>query len=169
MAGRGSYKDDHCVLTFQQAIISIRHYPRSVTQYDTLLAQSIVDQNDVWIRQVTNPLTGERLQHPLQNDITILQIHHAKHYTTLITDKDIYYYYDGLGLTIPNTISHLHENLRQWYGDTTKPPVLRQVAPTIHTPYTPQQTNGWRCAMHMLLTSLSAIYQGHVPTLSTVR
>ena len=112
MAQWGSYKDDHNVLTFQQAIISTRPFPQNVTQYDTLLAQSIVDQNDVWIKQVTNPLTRERLQHPLQNDITILQIYHAQHYTTLIIDKDKCYYYDGLGLTVPNTISHMHEHLR---------------------------------------------------------
>ncbi len=67
------------------------------TQYDTLLAQTIVDQNDVWLRQVTNPLTGERLQHPLQNNITIMQIYNAQHYSTLITDNNTYYYYDGLG------------------------------------------------------------------------
>ena len=112
MAQWGSYKDDHRVLTFQHAIISTRPFPQNVTQYDTLLAQSIVDQSDVWIKQVTNPLTRERLQHPLQNDITILQIYHAQHYTTLITYKDKYYYDDGLGLTVPNTISHMHEHLR---------------------------------------------------------
>ena len=165
MAQWGSYKDDHSVLTFQQTILSIRPFPQNVTQYDTLLAQSIVNQNDVWIRQVTNPLTGEPLQHPLQNDITIMQIFHAQHYTTLITNNHRYYHYDGLGLTVPNTISHLHEHLRQWYNTSIKPPVLGQQVPEVHTPYTPQQTNGWNCAMHMLLTSLSAIYQGHVPIL----
>ena len=61
MARWGAYKDDHNVLTFQQTIMLTRQYPNTVTQYDTLLAQSIVEQNDVWTRQVTNPLTGERL------------------------------------------------------------------------------------------------------------
>ena len=42
-----AYKDDHTVLKFQQAIMSTRQHTRKVTQYDTLLAQSIVDQNDV--------------------------------------------------------------------------------------------------------------------------
>jgi hypothetical protein len=92
----GSYKDDHIVLTFQQAIMSTKHHPQTVTQYDTLLAQSVVDHNDVWTRQVTNPLTEEPLQHPLQNDIIIMQIYHAQHYTTLLTDNDRYYCYDGL-------------------------------------------------------------------------
>ena len=63
-----------------------------------------------------------------------MQIYHAQHYTTLLTDKDKYYYYDGLGVIVPNTISHLYEHLRQWYGDSIKPPVLTQIVPTIHTP-----------------------------------
>jgi hypothetical protein len=142
MAQWGSYKDDHSVLTFHQTILSTRPFPQNVTQYDTLLAQSIINQNDVWIRQVTNPLTGERLQHPLQNDITILKIFHAQNYTTLITNNNRYYYYECLGLTVPNTISHMYEHLRHWYNTSIKPPVLRQLFPTIHTPYTPQQTDG---------------------------
>ena len=74
MAQWEAYKDDHNVLTLQQTIMLTRQIPATVTQHDTLLAQSIVDQNDVWIRQVTNPLIGERLQHPLQNNIIIMQI-----------------------------------------------------------------------------------------------
>ena len=92
--------------------MSTRQHTNTVTQYDTLLAQSIVNQNDVWTRQVTIPLTEERLLHPLQNDITILQIYNAQHYTTLITDKNLYYYYDGLGHAIPQTVSHLHTHMR---------------------------------------------------------
>jgi hypothetical protein len=61
----GEYKDEHSVLTFQQTIMHTKQYPTTVTQFDTLFAQSIVDQNDVWTRQITNPLTGEHLQHPL--------------------------------------------------------------------------------------------------------
>ena len=110
-------------------------------------------------------LTEERLQHPLQTDINIMQIYNAQHYTTLITDNDRYYSYDGLGFAVPNTVSHLHEHMRQWYGDSTKPPVLRVESPTVHNPYTPPQTDGWSYAMHMLLTSLSTIYQGQVPIL----
>jgi hypothetical protein len=71
----GAYKDDHSVLTFQQTIMSTRQHANTVTQYDTLIAQSIVDQNDVWTKQITNPLTKESLQHPLQNNITIMQIY----------------------------------------------------------------------------------------------
>jgi hypothetical protein len=57
MAQWKAYKDDHIVLTFQQTIMLTRQFPTTVTQYDTLLARSIFDQNDVWTRQVTNPLT----------------------------------------------------------------------------------------------------------------
>ena len=100
----GAYKDDHNVLLFQQAVMSTRQHTNTVTQYDTLLAQSIVNQNDVWTSQITNPLTEERLLHPLQNDITILQIYNAQHYTTLVTDKNLYYYYDGLGHAVPQIV-----------------------------------------------------------------
>jgi len=87
MAQWGAYKDDHSVLTFQQTIMHTKQYPNTITPYDALLAQSIVDQNDVCTRQVTNPLTGERVQHPLQNNTTIMQIYNSQHYTTLITDN----------------------------------------------------------------------------------
>jgi hypothetical protein len=43
----GAYKDDHSVLTFQQTILHTRQYSNTTTQFDTLLAQSIVEQNDV--------------------------------------------------------------------------------------------------------------------------
>ena len=66
MAQWGAYKDDHIVLKFQQTITRTEHHTNNATQYDKLLAQSIVDQTDVWTRQVTNPLMEERLQHPLQ-------------------------------------------------------------------------------------------------------
>jgi len=94
-----------------------------------------------------------------------MQIYHAQHYTTLFTNNDRYYRCDGLGIAVPNNVSHLHDRLRQWYGDSIQPPVLRLAAPTVHTPYTPQQTNDWNFSMHMLLTSLSALYQSHVPIL----
>jgi len=109
----GAYKDDHNVLTFQQTILSAREHANTDTQFDTLLAQSIaVDQNDVWTRQITNPLTKERPRHPLQTNITIMQIYHSQHYTTFITDKKRYYHYDGLGMPVPHTVTHLHNHIR---------------------------------------------------------
>jgi hypothetical protein len=94
-----------------------------------------------------------------------MQIFNAQHYTTLITYNDRYYYYDGLGMAVPITVTHLHDHMRKWYKYYKKPLVLKLEAPTVYTSYTPQQTDGWRCAMHMLLTSLSTVYQGHVPIL----
>jgi hypothetical protein len=87
-----------------------------------------------------------------------MQIYNSQHHTTPITDNINYYYYDGLGIPVPNTVTHLHNHLQQWYGSSILPPALQNDFPTVHTPYTSQQINGWSCAMHMLLTSLSAIY-----------
>ena len=92
MAAWGEYKDDHNALLFQQAILNTRAHPHTVTQYDTLLAQSVVMHNDVWTRRITNPLTQEQLQHPLQNNINIMQIYNSLHYTTLIADNNKYYH-----------------------------------------------------------------------------
>ena len=74
MALWGECKDDHNAFQFQQAILSNREHPQTITQYDTLLAQSIVAHNDAWTRSITNPLTNERLRHPLQTHITMMQI-----------------------------------------------------------------------------------------------
>ena len=108
----GAYKDNYNVLTFQLAILSTRYHANTATQFNTLLAQSIVHQNDVWTRQIKNPLREERLRHPLQNNITIMQIYHSQHYTTLIKDNDRYYHYDGLGMSVPHTVTHLHNHIR---------------------------------------------------------
>ena len=140
-------------------------YPHTITQYDTLLAQSVVTHNNAWTRRITNPLTNELLQHPLHNHSTIMQIYDAQHYTTLITDNEQYYYYDGLRMGIPSIVTHLHKHIRQWYGTSAMLPILRINPPKVHTPYMPRQIDGWSCAMHMILTSVSVIYQGHVPIL----
>ncbi len=47
MAAWGEYKDDHNALQFQVAILNTIPYPQTVTQYDTLLAKSVVSHNDV--------------------------------------------------------------------------------------------------------------------------
>jgi hypothetical protein len=156
------YKDDHSALRLQQAIISTREHPQTFTQYDTLLTQSIATHNDIWTRRITKPLTNERLRHPLQNYITIMQIYDTQNYATLITDNKKYYYYGGLGMAIPTTVTHLHNYLRQWYGTSPMPPALQKNTPKVLTSYTPRQTDGWSFAMHVIITSLSAIYQGHV-------
>jgi len=111
------------------------------------------------------PTHGGKTPTPTANNITIMQIYNSQHYTTIITDNNKYYYYDGFGIPVPHTITHLYNHLRRWYGSSLKPPALRNESPTLYTPYTPRQRDGWSCAMHMLLTSLSAIYQGRVPIL----
>jgi len=65
----------------------------------------------------------------------------------------------------PKQATHLHNHLRQWYETSEMPPVLQSHTPVVLLPYTLTQTDGWSCAFHMLLTSLSAIYQGNVPIL----
>jgi len=112
MAAWGEYKDDHIALLFQQAILNTKAHPNTITQYDTLLAQSVVS-NDVWTRRITNPLTQQQLQHPLQNNITIMQIFNSIHYTPLITDNNKYYHYDGLQMAVPEQVTFLHNHLRQ--------------------------------------------------------
>jgi hypothetical protein len=68
-------------------------------------------------------------------------------------------------MEVPKQATLLHNHLRQWYGTSEKLPVLQSQTPEVLLPYTPTQTDGWTCAMHMLLTSLSAIYQANVPIL----
>ena len=165
MSTWGEYKDDRSALLFQKAILSTKARPHTVMQYDTLLAQLVVIQNEAWTRRITNPLTNEQLQHPLQNNLTILQIFSSQHYTTLITDNKKYYHYDGPRMGVPEQVIRLHNHLRQWYGTSEKPLVLRRQTPEVLLPHTPRQTGGWTCAMHMILTSLSAIYHDNVPTL----
>jgi len=94
-----------------------------------------------------------------------MQIYNSHHYTTKITNNNRYFYYDGLRMPVSHTMSHLHNHLRQWYGNSTMPPALQNESPTVHTPYNPQQTDGWSCTMYMLLTSPSTIYQGQIPIL----
>ena len=101
MTAWGEYKDDHSALLFQGAILHTEAHPHTITQYDTMLAQSVFMPNNVWTRRITNQLTNEQLQHPLQNNITILQIYNSQHYATLITDNNKYYHYDGIQNAVP--------------------------------------------------------------------
>jgi len=43
----GAYRDDHIILSFQQAILSTKPHPQTITQYDTQMAQSTLQHNDV--------------------------------------------------------------------------------------------------------------------------
>jgi hypothetical protein len=86
----GAYRDDHSILTFQEVIMSTKPHPQTIAKYDTQMALSIIQHNDVWTRRINNPLTNWQLLHPLQNPITIMQVYHAQHYITLITNTKIH-------------------------------------------------------------------------------
>jgi hypothetical protein len=47
----GAYRDDHIILTFQEAIMSTKPHPQTITHYDTQMAQSIIQHNDIWTRR----------------------------------------------------------------------------------------------------------------------
>ena len=43
----GAYRDDYSIMTFQEAIMSTKPRPETITQYDTQMARSIIQYNDV--------------------------------------------------------------------------------------------------------------------------
>jgi hypothetical protein len=165
MSHWGSYKNDESIHNFQLAIIQTRPLPHLVTQYDTQLTNALAAYADVWTQNIHNTVQNTNLDYPLKNPITILQIFHPAHYTTLITEKNKYFCYDILSMHIPTPVNKLHARLRKWFSLTFLLPTLTPEIPNIATSYTPQQQDGWICALHMLLVSLSAIYQGTVPIL----
>jgi hypothetical protein len=130
----GAYRDEHNILSFQQAIMSTNAHPQTSTQYDTQMAQLIIHHNDVWNRHVNNLLTNTPVVNPLQNSIIIMHI-----YIILITDNIKYYYYDGLSLVIPPKVHGLHDHLRHWYGGRGLPNSVQRETPTIiRTPTNPE-------------------------------
>ena len=152
----GALKDNLCIRQFQRAII-LAHPPHApVAQFDTLLTTSIHQGSDVWERRVVNTLDDNILPHPLCNQITIFQIFHNHHFTTLVTDNHTYYYIDSLHLPPPPSVYALHQRLRRWYAHQEHiPEVLTHDTPHIQILETPTQTDGWTCSMHMLLSSTS--------------
>jgi hypothetical protein len=79
-----------------------------------------------------------QLLNPLQDSITIMQVYHAQHYTTLITDNNKYYYYDGISLAVPPTVQSLHTHLRTWYGTGRIPNSFRTETPNYNVPKSPE-------------------------------
>ena len=63
----------------------------------------------------------------------------------------------------------MHARLRNWYSHTLLLPSLTPKNINITTSHTPQQQEGWSCALHMLLEFLSAIYQGTVPIIQYIQ
>jgi hypothetical protein len=143
----GSYKDDQSISQFQAALLLHSPPIPQVTQYDTTLSHSIANHQRVWTRNIKNTLTQTSISHPLQHPITIFQIYHNSHYTTLVTVNANYYHYNGLNLPNPPTTTSIHNKLREWYTISTHntPQSLpynkkhqRSNALTHH----PKQTNG---------------------------
>ena len=62
-----------------------------------------------------NACQGHILPHSLHNLITIFNIHHNSHFTTLITDNNTYSYYDSINFQHPHTTHRIDNALRQWY------------------------------------------------------
>ena len=160
----GSYRDDESIHKFQRAIKRTKPPLHLATEYDAQLANAMVADKDVWTRNIHNPVHNTTPQHPLRNPITI-QILHAAHFTTRKPNNNKYFYYDNLRLPISSPVYKLHANLRSWYTHTLLPPSLTPELPNTSAPYTPQQQDGWSYAPHMLIVSISAIYQGTISIL----
>ena len=108
-------------------------------------------ENTVWQHTIRNACQDQVLPHSLFNPITMFNIHHNSHFTSLITNNHAYYYFDSLNLRPPPAINIIHNTLRQWYsGLEISPPLLHKETPLTHIQSTPQQTDGWTCGIHML-------------------
>ena len=120
----------------------------------------------MWTRRISNDITSTFLYHPLQNPVTNFQTYYPSHYTVLITNNIKYYNYDGLGIPVPSPTLRIHEKLRDLYMARPKHTLqtysLFPEPSEIIMPHTPTHTDDRSYAMHMLLTSLSTIYQGTV-------
>jgi len=110
------------------------------------------------------------LPHPLHNPITIFNIHHNSHFTSLITDNNTYSYYDPLNYRPAHTTHRIHNTRRQWYSNLPiAPHLLQNSTPKIITKSTPVQTDGWSCGLHILPINLATSYQGTLPTIHHTR
>jgi len=156
MSRWGSYRDDENIHKFQHAIMQTKPPLHLATQYDNQLANAVVADRDVCTRNIHYTMHNTTPQHPLQNPITI-QIFHAAHVTTRKPNNNKCFYYDSLRLPITPPVNKLHASLRSRYTHAPLPPALTPELPNTSAPYTPQQ-DGWSCAGHMLIVSLSAVY-----------
>ena len=148
MSHWGSYRDDESIHKFQSAIRQIKPPVHLATQYDTQLANAVVADRDVWSTQCTT-------------------LPHKTHYKTQIQYKYSMRHTSRHGnqtkITFP--VFKLHACLRSWYTHTHLPPALTPELPNTSAPYTPRHQDGWSCAPHMLIVSLSAIYHGAISIL----
>jgi hypothetical protein len=92
----GAYKTDDEILDLQKAILLSCPPPDKHTIFGTLLTTHLAGGGGTWDNRIINQLDGSILEHPLQNRITIFQLYHSQHFTTLITDGTNYHHYDPL-------------------------------------------------------------------------
>jgi hypothetical protein len=98
----GELKETDSLQSFQQAIIASFPPPTTnVTQYHAQLTSAICRGSSVWQHTIYNACQDKNIPHPLFHPITIFNIHHNSHFTTLITNNQTYYYYDPLNLHPP--------------------------------------------------------------------
>ena len=139
----GEHTETDALQTLQQAILTA--YPptrTTVTQYTPHLTSAINRDSTVWQHTIRNACQDHILPHPLHNPITIFNIHHNTHYTTLIADASHYSYYDPLNFPTPRAAQNIHNTLRQWYSEhSVAPPLLRHTIQPIITKSTPTQTD----------------------------
>ena len=165
----GAYKTDEEILELQQAILLSCPPPEQHTIFGTLLTTHLTGGGGTWDNRIINQLDGNPLLHPLQNRITIFQLHHSQHFTTLIADGMNFHHYDSLKGPPPPPAKELINIIRQWYIQHPQSPPQKTPHVSIKSTRTPPQQDGWTCSMHMLLITLTALYQGQIPTLVNSR
>ena len=149
----GELQETDSLQSFQQAIITTFPPPTTtVTQYHAQLTSAICLDRSVWQLTIRNACQDQILPHPLSQPITIFNIHHNSHFTTLITNNHTYYHYDPLNLQPPKAIDKIHTTLRQWYtGLDIAPPSCATKRPTSTYKVPPSK----RTAGHVACTCFS--------------
>ena len=149
--------------------VKLTSYPPkhpNVTQYTSHLTSYICKDISVWQHTILNACEDHIHPHPLQNLITIFNIHYCGHFNTLATDNHAYHHYDPLHNRPPPSAKHIHSTLRQLYSNTyIAQPILHPDTPHINIASMLRQTDGWSYGLHMLLINLTTIYQCNIPKL----
>ena len=87
----GAYTESDGIRNLQHATVTA--YPPThthVTQYTSHLTSAISRDSTVWRHTITNACQDHILSHPIHNPITLFNIYHNSHFTTLITDNKTY-------------------------------------------------------------------------------
>ena len=164
----GEYKGDETIREFLIAILQAYPPPApGPAVYDVLQSGIIANSPDHLLHrnpclQETGPHT-----HPLQNGLAVFMLHHSSHFTTLVLSPTDGHYYDSLAWGVPENAHSIRNNVHNLYEALTDlTPRHTANSPTSREP-TPAQTDPvpWSCGIHMLCSTLSAIYQNQVPVL----